>query len=149
MGGGTEAGITAARCEQLERDTCSLLGVAGGATASGSKLLAPFWPLGPRDQERDWLGFRPTLPDALPVIGRSSKSPHVLYAFGHQHVGWTLGALRACWWRSWPAAKSPARTCGRSGRDASAGSAGATTNWAALGARRWAGSPRPVPLPPR
>ena len=91
--GGTEAGITAARCEQLERDTRSLLGVAGGATASGSKLLAPFWPLGPRDQERDWLGFRPTLPDALPVIGRSSKSPHVLYAFGHQHVGWTLGGI--------------------------------------------------------
>merc|ERR1712078_904183 len=69
------------------------LGVAGGATASGSKLLAPFWPLGPRDQERDWLGFRPTLPDALPVIGRSSKLPSVLYAFGHQHVGWTLGGI--------------------------------------------------------
>ncbi len=81
--GGTEAGITAARCDQLERDTRSLL----GAAASDGRLL------GPRDRERDWLGFRPTLPDALPVIGRSSKSPHVLYAFGHQHVGWTLGGI--------------------------------------------------------
>ena len=40
-----------------------------------------------------WLGFRPTLPDALPVIGRSSKHPSVVYAFGHQHVGLTLGAV--------------------------------------------------------
>ena len=39
----------------------------------------------------DWLGFRPTLPDSLPVIGRSSACPQVVYAFGHQHLGWTLG----------------------------------------------------------
>ena len=35
----------------------------------------------------------PTLPDALPVIGRSSKHPSVVYNFGHQHVGLTLGAV--------------------------------------------------------
>lgn len=40
-----------------------------------------------------WLGFRPTLPDALPVISRSSKHPSVVYAFGHQHVGLTLGGI--------------------------------------------------------
>ncbi len=44
----------------------------------------------PRDE---WLGFRPTLPDGLPVIGTSSDSPRVLYAFGHQHIGLTLGGL--------------------------------------------------------
>ena len=33
------------------------------------------------------------MPDALPVIGRSRKLPSVLYAFGHQHVGWTLGGI--------------------------------------------------------
>ena len=49
--------------------------------------------LGERDRTNDWLGFRPTLPDALPVIGPSSKIPGVLYAFGHQHVGWTLGGI--------------------------------------------------------
>jgi D-amino-acid dehydrogenase len=40
-----------------------------------------------------WLGFRPTLPDGLPVLGRSSASPRVIYAFGHQHIGLTLGGL--------------------------------------------------------
>ena len=49
--------------------------------------------LGERDRANDWLGFRPTLPDALPVIGPSSKVPGVVYAFGHQHVGWTLGGI--------------------------------------------------------
>jgi glycine/D-amino acid oxidase-like deaminating enzyme len=41
----------------------------------------------------EWLGFRPTLPDGLPVIGRASLSKRVVYAFGHQHLGLTLGAL--------------------------------------------------------
>ena len=40
-----------------------------------------------------WLGFRPTLPDSLPVIGQSGKDKNVFYAFGHQHLGWTLGAI--------------------------------------------------------
>ncbi len=40
-----------------------------------------------------WLGFRPTLPDSLPVIGQSTKNKNVFYAFGHQHIGWTLGAV--------------------------------------------------------
>ena len=38
-----------------------------------------------------WLGFRPTFPDALPVIGASPRSDKILFAFGHQHVGLTLG----------------------------------------------------------
>ena len=40
-----------------------------------------------------WMGRRPTLPDAKPIIGRSSKNKNVMYAFGHQHIGWTLGAV--------------------------------------------------------
>ena len=40
-----------------------------------------------------WMGRRPTLPDAMPVIGRSIKNKNVLYAFGHQHIGWTLAAV--------------------------------------------------------
>jgi D-amino-acid dehydrogenase len=42
-----------------------------------------------------WMGFRPSLPDSLPVIGSSTKSNKVLYAFGHQHLGMTLGAISA------------------------------------------------------
>ena len=40
-----------------------------------------------------WLGFRPSLPDGLPVMGRSRSSARVVYAFGHQHIGLTLGGL--------------------------------------------------------
>lgn len=44
-----------------------------------------------RDGDRlaQWMGFRPSLPDSLPVIGRSSASPSVFYGFGHGHVGMT------------------------------------------------------------
>jgi glycine/D-amino acid oxidase-like deaminating enzyme len=43
--------------------------------------------------DSDWLGFRPSLPDGLPVIGASQRSPRVVYAFGHQHLGVTLGGV--------------------------------------------------------
>ena len=43
--------------------------------------------------EDEWLGFRPTLPDFLPVIGPSKKNKNIIYSFGHQHLGWTLGAI--------------------------------------------------------
>ena len=45
------------------------------------------------EHEDEWLGFRPTLPDYLPVIGPSKKYKNILYAFGHHHLGWTLGAI--------------------------------------------------------
>ncbi|MFT5137387.1 MAG: D-amino-acid dehydrogenase [Arenicella sp.] len=48
--------------------------------------------LDPREQSA-WMGFRPSLPDSLPVIGFSSQSNNVLYAFGHQHLGMTLAAI--------------------------------------------------------
>ncbi len=45
------------------------------------------------EPDDDWLGFRPTFPDALPAIGHSPASPHILHAFGHQHIGLTLGGI--------------------------------------------------------
>jgi D-amino-acid dehydrogenase len=39
-----------------------------------------------------WMGFRPSLPDSLPVISRSSASERILYAFGHGHYGLTQAA---------------------------------------------------------
>ena len=41
----------------------------------------------------EWLGFRPTLPDYLPVMGASKNYKNLFYSFGHQHLGWTLGAI--------------------------------------------------------
>ena len=43
--------------------------------------------------EDEWLGFRPTLPDFLPVMGPSKKYKNLFYSFGHHHLGWTLGAI--------------------------------------------------------
>lgn len=40
----------------------------------------------------EWMGYRPSLPDSLPVIGRSNASSSVLYAFGHGHLGLTQAA---------------------------------------------------------
>lgn len=42
---------------------------------------------------RTWLGFRPSMPDSLPVIGASPTDPRVLYAFGHGHIGLTLAGI--------------------------------------------------------
>lgn len=41
----------------------------------------------------EWQGCRPSLPDTVPVIGRSPRTPNLYLAFGHQHVGLTLGPL--------------------------------------------------------
>ncbi len=46
-----------------------------------------------KEVKSTWLGFRPTMPDSLPVIGKSKKNQNIVYAFGHQHIGWTLGAV--------------------------------------------------------
>jgi D-amino-acid dehydrogenase len=39
-----------------------------------------------------WMGFRPSLPDSLPVIGRSKAAARIIYAFGHGHLGLTQSA---------------------------------------------------------
>jgi D-amino-acid dehydrogenase len=45
-----------------------------------------------RDASR-WMGFRPSMPDSLPVIGRVPGLPNAVLAFGHGHLGLTLGAI--------------------------------------------------------
>ena len=45
------------------------------------------------EHEDEWLGFIPTLPDYLPVIGPSKNYKNVFYSFGHHHLGWTLAAI--------------------------------------------------------
>lgn len=41
---------------------------------------------------REWLGFRPSTPDSVPVIGRSPDHGNVFHGFGHSHIGLTLAA---------------------------------------------------------
>jgi D-amino-acid dehydrogenase len=40
-----------------------------------------------------WMGHRPSLPDSLPAIGRSSGAANAWLAFGHGHVGLAAGAM--------------------------------------------------------
>lgn len=41
---------------------------------------------------RQWMGYRPSLPDSMPVIGRASSGGNIYYGFGHGHLGLTQSA---------------------------------------------------------
>lgn len=57
----------------------------------GRKLYPGLSEAHPQDRIKLWMGHRPGMPDSLPVLGRSRRSPDVFYAFGHGHVGMTGG----------------------------------------------------------
>ena len=40
----------------------------------------------------EWMGFRPSMPDSLPVIGALPEDPSVLLGFGNGHLGLTQSA---------------------------------------------------------
>ena len=44
------------------------------------------------ESETAWMGRRPSTADSLPLIGPSPKVPGVIFAFGGQHLGLTMGA---------------------------------------------------------
>jgi D-amino-acid dehydrogenase len=45
-----------------------------------------------RREESRWMGYRPSMPDSLPVIGRAPRHDNAVFAFGHGHIGLSLGA---------------------------------------------------------
>lgn len=50
---------------------------------------AQFMPALNTDRGEQWMGFRPSMPDSLPVIGHARQSDRVIYCFGHGHLGLT------------------------------------------------------------
>ena len=58
-------------------------------------------------QPSRWMGQRPSLPDSLPVIGRSPHYRSVFFAFGHQHVGLTAGPRTGRWIADLVAGRTP------------------------------------------
>lgn len=56
------------------------------------KKAAQFLPDLKTDNGKQWMGFRPSMPDSLPVIGASRRASKVIYAFGHGHLGLTQSA---------------------------------------------------------
>jgi len=59
----------------------------------GRKMLPGLPAFHPEERISVWMGHRPSLPDSLPVIGPSSATPDVIYAFGHGHVGMTSAPM--------------------------------------------------------
>lgn len=47
----------------------------------------------PEERLSQWMGFRPSMPDSLPVIGPASRAANAFYAFGHGHIGFAGAAM--------------------------------------------------------
>lgn len=45
--------------------------------------------------DRVWDGYRPSVPDSIPVIRPSRRGDDVIYAFGHGHLGLTMAPITA------------------------------------------------------
>lgn len=59
------------------------------------KKAARFMPGLKTEAGKEWMGYRPSIPDSLPVIGASATTRHVIHAFGHGHLGLTQSAATA------------------------------------------------------
>jgi D-amino-acid dehydrogenase len=57
----------------------------------GARAIFPDLP----EPSRDWMGFRPSMPDSVPVIGPSREGGDVIHAYGHGHIGLTLAPITA------------------------------------------------------
>ena len=61
----------------------------------GRHLLSGLKDSYPEERLSLWMGHRPSLPDSLPCLGASTRSPDVVYAFGHGHVGMAASPMTA------------------------------------------------------
>jgi D-lysine oxidase len=59
--------------------------------ARAEPLARSLLPLDEAVEPAPWMGIRPCTPDMLPIIGPAPGQPHLWYAFGHAHQGFTLG----------------------------------------------------------
>ena len=57
---------------------------------------------------RRWMGFRPSMPDSLPVISASPRHANAFFAFGHGHCGLGLAARTAALIADLAAGRKPA-----------------------------------------
>ena len=57
--------------------------------------MSALFPSMPNAGLTTWMGYRPTLPDHLPCLGRVPDGRSIYFAFGHQHLGLTLSGVTA------------------------------------------------------
>ena len=50
-------------------------------------------PLGAPIDNAPWMGFRPSTPDGLPIIGAAPRHVGLFFAFGHGHIGLSNGPI--------------------------------------------------------
>ncbi|RLV57857.1 FAD-binding oxidoreductase [Parashewanella curva] len=67
-------------------------GISNRFLVHGKALLPELKSISSSDEQEEWMGFRPSLPDSLPVFG-STKHENVFVNFGHQHLGLTWSAI--------------------------------------------------------
>ena len=77
--------------------TAELAGIAAPPNYRRARMLGPMArkivpDLDIEDGAR-WMGYRPSMPDSLPVIGKAPGSGRCVLAFGHGHLGLTMGAV--------------------------------------------------------
>ena len=77
--------------------TAELAAIGAPANFSRARRLAPLaqrlLPALDVAEPTFWMGHRPSTPDSLPVIDRSTRHAQIIYAFGHGHSGLTLGGM--------------------------------------------------------
>ncbi|MCH7794855.1 MAG: FAD-dependent oxidoreductase [Proteobacteria bacterium] len=94
----TERGIIASPLEVGLRvgGTVELGGLEAAPNWDRARVLleqAKRWFPGLRTEGHSrWMGFRPSMPDSLPVIGRAPRFANAIFAFGHGHCGMMMGA---------------------------------------------------------
>ncbi|MGL4405363.1 MAG: NAD(P)/FAD-dependent oxidoreductase, partial [Notoacmeibacter sp.] len=70
-------------------------GLEAGLSPEGPALLE-YWmrrsmPAVKWQRTSTWLGFRPTMPDSVPLIGAAPQIKNAYLSFGHHHLGMTAG----------------------------------------------------------
>jgi D-amino-acid dehydrogenase len=61
-------------------------------------LARAFPDISPRPDKsrvKRWMGHRPSTPDGVPCLGPSTRSPDILYGFGHGHSGLSMAPISA------------------------------------------------------
>jgi len=62
-----------------------------GQLNDAEKIAREIFPLGQRREAEPWIGSRPCMADMKPVIGPGHRHNNLWFAFGHGHLGFTLG----------------------------------------------------------